>query len=223
LSPNGEKWLKKESRINKVRYRGGNRYDLRFLDKETRDEALTRGYVQGGGIIFKLGEWTKQINTTQCHKCAKWGHIANEYGGHKRYCKYCAALNEHTSDQCPYINSPEEHRCSNCKNMPGHNATEKFECLFYIEYYINACNKEKVAVDKKYSDARERLIGRDKANPEKSQKFFDEQINLINNKLNAQLKLNKEILCNDDIDVADYTKLCEEFIDADVMKLYKKK
>jgi len=64
-------------------------------------------------------------------------------------------------------------------------------------------------------------MGRDKANPEKAQKFFDEQIDIINNKLNAQLKLNKELLCNEDVNVADYTKLCENFIDADVMKLYK--
>ena len=52
---------------------------------------------------------------------------------------------------------------------------------------------------------------------------FNEQLNIINDKLADQLALNKEMLSNDDIAVADYTKYCEDFIDEEIVEIYKRK
>ena len=50
---------------------------------------------------------------------------------------------------------------------------------------------------------------------------FEEQVLLINRELADQLRLNREMLTNEEIDVADYTRHCEEFIDPDVVNEYK--
>jgi hypothetical protein len=222
MSPEGIKWLKKESKINKVRHRGGNRYDIRFLDGASRDDAKNKGYVQGGGVILKVGDWVKQLNTYQCDKCAKWGHKLNECGNKKQTCKYCAALDEHISSECPYLNVVEEHKCSNCKNKLGHNATERLECLTFLDFYQKQCIREGVEPEKKYLEAKTRVEKREYEEIEDKKGKFEEQVKLINQKLADQLRLNKEMLTNEEIDVGDYTQHCEKFIDPEVLKEYKK-
>jgi hypothetical protein len=226
LSPEGEKWIKKETRINKLRFRGGNRWDLRFEDTKSKNEAMKMGYVQGGGVIFKLMEWTKQISTSQCDKCCKWGHYGKECAGKKMICKYCAAVDTHSSDNCQYINLPDEHKCANCKEI-GHHASEKFECLSFLNYYLNICSKENVPIEDKFLKAKEKLESQKRntrgvASGSEIKAKFDEQLDIMNNKLADQLTLNREVLANDDIDVADYTKYCEDFIDSDIVKIYRK-
>ena len=156
LSPEGEKWLKKETRIKHIRFRGGNRWDLRFEDHEARNNAMDTGYVQGGGVIFKLTEWTKQVNTSQCDKCSKWGHQGKECVTKKIVCKYCSVVDTHSSGNCNYINVPEEHKCPNCKEG-GHHASEKMECLSFLNYYFNACVKENVQPEERFVKAKENL------------------------------------------------------------------
>jgi hypothetical protein len=227
LSPEGEKWIKRESKINKLRFRGGNRWDLRFNSSEDKNDAKNKGYLQGGGVYFKLFEWSKQVNCWQCEKCCKWGHQAKECGNKKRTCKYCAAVDDHMTDKCPYINTPDEHRCANCKNEIGHNAGEKMECLTYVNYYINAHIKEGLEVEQKFITLKSKLEekrgskGDNRISNEVLRKF-DEQWGSVQEKLANQLNLNREMFSNEDIDINDYTKICDEFIDKDVMKIYKK-
>jgi hypothetical protein len=227
LSPEGEKWIKKESRINKLRFRGGNRWDLRFNSQEARDDAKTKGFVQGGGVCFRLYDWVKQVNSWQCEKCCKWGHQVKECGSKKRICKYCAGVDEHYSDKCPYLNMPEYHKCTNCKNENGHHAGEKLECLSYITYLMSAHIREGIPIDQKYHDIKAKLEDAKKSSNSnmdsaRVQAKFNEHVNTINKKLANQLSLNKEMLSNDDIEVNDYTRYCEEFIDEDVLSIYRK-
>ena len=221
LSPEGEKWLKRESRINKIRYRGGNKWDLRFENLDSKEEAKKRGYVQGGGIIFKVSEWNKQVNTSLCDKCAKWGHQIKECVAKKIICKYCAAVDVHSSDKCDYINIPEEHRCHNCKEI-GHHAGERMECLVFINYYINICQREKVVVEEKYMKAKTSLEKKKTRTEDSIKLQLDQQLDIINAKLAGQISLNKEMIANEQIDIANYTVCCEQHIDSDVMAIYKK-
>jgi hypothetical protein len=222
MSPEGAKWLKKESKINKIRHRGGNKYDLRFDTNMAREEAKSTGYVQGGGIVLKLGDWAKQINTYQCDKCAKWGHKLNECGNKKQVCKYCADVDVHATSDCPYLNIPEEHKCCNCKNELGHNSTERLECPAFLDFYKKQCMREGIVMEKKYIVAEEKIELRKKEEIENKKLKFDNQLKIINQKLADQLRLNKEMLTNDDVNVADYTRHCENYIDPDVLNEYKR-
>jgi hypothetical protein len=70
------------------------------------------------------------------------------------YCKYCAALDDHSGTNCPYTNVPEEFKCCNCKNEIGHHAGERFECPAFIEFAFRACEKEKIEAEKRYLEAK---------------------------------------------------------------------
>ena len=59
MSPECVEYLKRASRITNVRYRGGNRYDLRFIDSKAKENASINGYVQAGGVVLKTSEWKK--------------------------------------------------------------------------------------------------------------------------------------------------------------------
>jgi hypothetical protein len=62
-------------------------------------------------------------------------------GNRKQSCKYCAALDEYISSECPYINIVEEHKCYNCKNKIGHNATERMGCPAFLDCYQKLCTR----------------------------------------------------------------------------------
>jgi hypothetical protein len=221
ISPNGEDALKKDYGISRIQSKGGNKYELKFETVEARNLASDLGVLATAGIKLKVHEWKKVLETNQCHRCLKFGHFKSDcrvrLNNNIGNCKYCAeADSKHESIRCPIIRLENSHCCLNCKGKPGfktHNAGEKMQCNFFIEYYMAKCTALKIDPEEKYIEANKRIRERDFLAIGRKQ----EDNTVVNRKLASNMYLNKRLYGDSE---GNYTKICNDIVDDSIMQEY---
>jgi hypothetical protein len=221
ISPNGIDELKKNYNISRIVSKGTNKYELKFRDEKSRNLAKELGILATAGLKIRLSEWHKIFETSQCNKCLKYGHFRNECKTRMTIgnCKYCGESDSnHESAECPELHFDNNHKCINCKQKKGyatHNAGERYECEFFLEFYMSACERLKITPENKYVVAMEKVKVRDSkvSNGIASNKEF---MTKMNRKFANQQLLNKKLFGADQ----NYTAMCEEYLDESVMREY---
>jgi hypothetical protein len=126
-------------------------------------------------------------------------------------CKYCGESDSnHESGDCPETHFDNNHRCINCKQKKGyetHNAGERYECEFFLEFYMSACVRLKLTPENKYVVAQEKVKNRDNNANSKNTNNEEEIMNKVNRKFANQLLLNKKVFGDDGSH--NYTTTCE--------------
>jgi hypothetical protein len=222
ISPNGEEALKRDYDINRIQSKGGNKYELKFETADARNLAAELGVLATSGLKIKVQSWKKVLETNQCHRCLKYGHFKNECRvrmlNNIGNCRYCAEVDsKHESIRCPIIRTEDNHCCLNCKGKAGfktHNAGERINCQFFIEYYMAKCSALKIDPEEKYVESEKRIKARDTAAKQGS-KTIDNTV--VNRKLASNMYLNRRLYGDA---VGDYTKICNEIVDESIMHEY---
>jgi hypothetical protein len=222
ISPKGEEELKKSYNISRITSKGGNKYELKFIDATARNLAMELGFIASAGVKIRVSDWKRVLEISQCHKCQKYGHFKAECKSRSRYgnCKFCGALDSnHESGDCPDIHIYEHHRCSNCRDMRGfktHNAGEKMKCEHFMNYYFSRCDSLKFKPEEKYIECHKKIKERDGTLGKKGVNNGASKKD-INLKMLQQMNLNRKLFGED---IINYTAVCESELDESLMNLY---